>query len=55
MKRKLYSKLLEWKDSADRKPLIIYGARQVGKTWLLKEFGNKEYKNMVYVNCHGNN
>ena len=55
MKRNLYSQLLAWKDSADRKPLIIYGARQVGKTWLLKEFGNNEYKNMVYVNCHGNN
>lgn len=33
---------------------MLYGARQVGKTWLLKEFGNREYKKMVYVNCHGN-
>lgn len=54
MKRNLYSDLLEWKGSTRRKPLVLYGARQVGKTWLLKEFGNREYKKMVYVNCHGN-
>lgn len=54
MKRELYNQLLAWKNDKERKPLIIYGARQVGKTWLLKEFGNNEYKNMVYVNCHGN-
>ena len=51
MKRKLYDSLVEWKDSPNRKPLILEGARQVGKTWLLKEFGRKEYENMVYVNC----
>jgi len=52
MRRKLYDKLLEWKNDPARKPLILEGARQVGKTWLLKEFGGKEYDNMVYVNCH---
>ena len=52
MKRKLYSSLLEWKKDPDRKPLILEGARQVGKTWLLKEFGKNEYDNLVYVNCH---
>ncbi|MBR6446437.1 MAG: ATP-binding protein [Prevotella sp.] len=54
MKRKLYHSLLEWKKSPDRKPLILEGARQVGKTWLLQEFGRNEYDNMVYINCHNN-
>ena len=54
MQRKLYSSLIEWKHSDDRKPLILEGARQVGKTYLLKEFGRKEYDNMVYINCHDN-
>lgn len=54
MKRKLYSKLIEWKQSARRKPLMLYGARQVGKTYLLKEFGRNEYDNMVYINCYRN-
>jgi predicted AAA+ superfamily ATPase len=44
------SKLVEWKDSKSRKPLILEGARQVGKTWLLKEFGRCYYKNVAYVN-----
>lgn len=52
MKRKLYPKLLEWKFNPDRKPLILEGARQVGKTYLLKEFGHNEYSNLVYINCH---
>lgn len=52
MKRLLYEKLLIWKDRPGRKPLILLGARQVGKTYLLKEFGQKEFDNMVYVNCH---
>jgi len=51
MYRKPYKKLLEWKNSEGRKPLILLGARQVGKTWLMKEFGRNEYKNVVYVNC----
>lgn len=54
MRRFLYNNLKEWKNSPERKPLVLYGARQVGKTWLLKEFGRNEYKGMVYVNCHGN-
>ena len=52
MKRSLYNRLIEWKNDPDRKPLVLEGARQVGKTWLLKEFGRNEYKNMVYVNFH---
>lgn len=51
MKRKLYNKLLKWKDSSTRKPLLLLGARQVGKTWLMKEFGENEYENVVYINC----
>jgi predicted AAA+ superfamily ATPase len=41
---------LAWKSSKSRKPLILYGARQVGKTWLLNEFGKNEYKTAVYIN-----
>jgi predicted AAA+ superfamily ATPase len=50
MYRKGINQLMQWKLSVNRKPLIILGARQVGKTWLLKEFGNTEYKQMVYLN-----
>ena len=51
MERIAYNKLVEWKNSKDRKPLILNGARQVGKTWLLKEFGSREYENVAYINC----
>ena len=51
MERNLYPKLVEWKNKSRRKPLILLGARQVGKTWLLKEFGRREYRNLVYFNC----
>lgn len=51
MKRIIYENLLKWKDSTDRKPLIVDGARQTGKTWILKEFGKNEFKNTVYINC----
>ena len=54
MHRRIYDDLLAWKESADRKPLILLGARQVGKTFILKKFGEKEYRNMVYINCHHN-
>lgn len=52
MKRQIYSKLLEWKNRSGRKPLVLLGARQVGKTYILKEFGTREYSNLVYINCH---
>ena len=51
MKREIYNKLLQWKNDSNRKPLIITGARQVGKTWIMREFGKKEYANVVYINC----
>ena len=50
MQRLLLKKLVQWKHKSDRKPLIIQGARQVGKTWLMKEFGLTHYKNVAYVN-----
>ncbi|MBL7825359.1 MAG: ATP-binding protein [Saprospiraceae bacterium] len=50
MKRTLYEKLLDWKNDPGRKPLILQGARQVGKTWLMKEFGSKEYEQTAYLN-----
>ena len=50
MKRSAEKNLIAWKESLSRKPLLIYGARQVGKTWLMKQFGAQEFANTVYVN-----
>ena len=49
MKRKLYEDLKKWKADTQRKPLLLMGARQVGKTFLLKEFGKKEFDEVVYL------
>ena len=54
MKRLIMSKLLAWKNSPYRKPLILRGVRQVGKTWILKEFGKLNYKNIAYFNFDEN-
>ncbi len=54
MYRTALEKLKKWKESKNRKPLIIEGARQVGKTWLMKEFGKNEYQDTVYVNFDSN-
>ena len=54
MYRIAMEKLLKWKDNKRRKPLIIEGARQVGKTWLMKEFGRQAYKDTVYINFDSN-
>ena len=51
MKREIYKQLLEWKLSVNRKPLILQGARQIGKTWILRHFGECEYKYVAYINC----
>ena len=51
MERKLFAELLKWKDRAGRKPLLLLGVRQVGKTWLMKEFGRRCFDNVAYVNC----
>lgn len=50
MERKIYKELLAWKNSTDRKPLILQGARQVGKTYIVNYFAGKEYSNSVYCN-----
>jgi predicted AAA+ superfamily ATPase len=55
MQRDLFTDLLKWKNSASRKPLVLQGARQVGKTYLLREFGATEFKHCVYLNFEQDN
>ena len=50
MKRNAIKELISWKNNEERKPLILRGARQVGKTWLMKEFGKTCYEDFVYFN-----
>ena len=52
MERLIYKELLDWKNRHNRKPLILLGARQVGKTYILKKLGDQEFESIVYVNCH---
>ena len=54
MYREKIEELKKWKESPNRKPLIIRGARQVGKTWLMKEFGKKYYDKCAYINFDDN-
>ncbi len=54
MERSIIEQLKAWKNSPHRKPLILFGARQVGKTYILKEFGRQEYEHVAYINCDGN-
>ena len=54
MERLIMNELLKWKNSPYRKPLILKGVRQVGKTWILKEFGKRYYKNVAYFNFDEN-
>ena len=54
MERKIINDLLAWKDKADRKPLLLNGARQVGKTYILQKLGREQFENMVYVNLEKN-
>jgi predicted AAA+ superfamily ATPase len=54
MRRDGLEKMLAWKNSPERKPLLIKGARQVGKTWLMKEFGRTAYRNAVYIDFYNN-
>ena len=54
MKRTIMNELLIWKSKSNRKPLILQGARQVGKTWIMKEFGQQYYKYVAYVNMEHN-
>lgn len=54
MQRSAMNKLISWKNSDKRKPLIVNGARQVGKTWLLKTFGEENYTNVAYISFYNN-
>lgn len=54
MERLVFQKLIEWKDSTKRKPLILNGARQVGKTWLLEQLGDKYFAKVAYLVCRKN-
>jgi predicted AAA+ superfamily ATPase len=54
MKRNAMSELMRWKESKFRKPLVIRGARQVGKTWLMKEFGSNNFDEVAYINFENN-
>ena len=54
MIRYAMQQLLEWKNRPNRKPLIIKGARQVGKTWLMREFGRQHFKKVAYVTFYNN-
>ena len=54
MKREIIKDLLKWKESSNRKPLIVHGARQVGKTYIIKQFGKENYNNLIYVNFETN-
>ena len=54
MERKTLSKLLKWKEKKHRKPLLMTGVRQCGKTYIIKEFGKKEFESMAYFNFDGN-
>lgn len=50
MKRNAINDLIKWKHDEERKPMVLRGARQVGKTWLMKEFGKNYYESYVYFN-----
>ena len=55
VKRKIEMRLMEWKNrEANRMPLIVNGARQVGKTYILRKFGEEQFKNVVYINLETN-
>ena len=54
MNRTIMKDLVSWKNKSNRKPLILQGARQVGKTWIMKEFGRQNYKYVAYVNMDHN-
>ena len=54
MKRTVENQLIAWKNNPHRKPLIVMGARQVGKTYLLQQFGNNHYDHVAYINCDNN-
>ena len=54
MERKIYKNLIEWKNDEHHKPLVLNGVRQCGKTYILKEFGKKEFQSLAYISCDTN-
>ena len=54
MKRTAMEELIKWKGKKNRKPLLLYGARQVGKTYLVKEFAKENFKDIIYINFETN-
>ena len=54
MERKISSKLLKWKEKKNRKPLLMTGVRQCGKTYIIKQFGKQEFEDTAYFNFDGN-
>ena len=54
MQRNIVEKLLHWRNKTNRKPLVLYGVRQVGKTWLMKDFGSKHYEQLAYISFDSN-
>ncbi len=54
MYRNVITQLKQWKNKENRKPLVLAGARQVGKTFMLTEFGKQEFENVAYINCDDN-
>ena len=54
MKRKIYNNLLSWKENSINIPLMIIGARQIGKTYIIKEFCQNEFENYIYINLLDN-
>ena len=54
MERFAIKELEKWKNKSNRKPMVLMGARQVGKTWLMKTFGEKNYKKVAYISFYNN-
>ena len=54
MKRKIYNELLKWKETSIDTPLMVIGARQIGKTYIINEFCKNEFKNYIYINLLDN-
>lgn len=50
MERKIYKQLIDWKNSSSRKPLLLMGARQVGKTYIVKKFAKENYEDYIFIN-----
>ena len=54
LKRKIYKELINWKNKKNKKPLVIKGMRQIGKTFIVKQFANENYENTIYLDFRAN-